>query len=56
MSDRVFTVEQLAERWACSIWAIYPLLEAGKLKGFRVGRVWRISGNAVENYEKGESK
>ena len=55
MSDRVFTVEQLAERWACSIWAIYPLLYSGELKGFRVGRVWRISGTAVEEFEKGEN-
>lgn len=28
----------------------YDLLNSGKLKGFRVGRSWRITGDALEEF------
>lgn len=30
--------------------AAYDLLNSGKLKGFRVGRSWRITGDALEEF------
>lgn len=36
------TVEQLAQRWSCSHNLIYGMLNAGKLGGIRLGRLWRI--------------
>lgn len=55
MSDRIFTVEELAARWGCNTSTVYFMLERGKLRGFKVGREWRISGTAIETYEKGEN-
>lgn len=41
----------LAQRWGCSTTLIYDLLNAGTLKGFRLGKLWRIPADAVEEYE-----
>jgi len=37
MSDRPFTVADLADRWACSRRHIYNLIERGELKVFHAG-------------------
>lgn len=29
---------------------LYGLLQSGKLKGFRVGRKWRIPGKSIQDY------
>ena len=50
----VYTPEELAERWRVSPVTVRRALMAGTLKGFQVGRQWRIPEEAVEKYEKGE--
>lgn len=42
---------QIAKRWGCSSTLIYDLLAAGKLRGFRLGKLWRVSADEVERYE-----
>lgn len=49
----VYTVEELAERWAVSPKAIYGMINSGKLVALRVGRVLRISRSHVEAMERG---
>ena len=48
---KVYTVPELAELWRCSPDIVYDLLRTGRLKGFRLGRVWRISDEARLAYE-----
>lgn len=43
----------LAERWGCSTTLIYDLLAAGSLRGFKLGKLWRVPVSAVEEYESG---
>ena len=50
----IYTPEELASRWRVSPDTVYRALLAGTLKGFKVGRQWRIREEAVEKYEKGE--
>ena len=50
---QILTPEELAERWRVSPKTIYRSLSAGKIKGFQVGKQWRIPLEAVENFEKG---
>ena len=52
--NNILTPEELAERWRVSPDTIYRSLQSGKLKGFQVGRQWRITLEAVEKHEKGE--
>ena len=54
MSDEVYTVTELTKRWKCSRDIIQDLLADGRLKGFKVGRNWRISLAEIERYERGE--
>lgn len=54
MTNEVYTIPELAERWKCSKDILYDLLTSKRLKGFKVGGVWRISAAAVERYERGE--
>ena len=52
--DTILTPEELAKRWRVAPKTIYRSLSAGVLKGFQVGKQWRIPLEAVEQYEKGE--
>lgn len=52
LGEKPYTVEALAERWSISEWTIYNMLNAGRLRGFRLGsRMWRISAEEVARYE-----
>ena len=46
-----YTPQEVADLWKCSTATIYELLRRGKLVGFKVGRDWRITGEAVLAYE-----
>lgn len=46
----VLTVDEACEALRIGNNAIYELLNSGKLKGFRNGRVWRIPKIAVQEY------
>ncbi|MBX7488847.1 helix-turn-helix domain-containing protein [Qipengyuania sp. GH25] len=48
---RPYSPATLAARWECSTTLIYDLLNAGTLKGFRIGKLWRIPTDAIEEYE-----
>jgi excisionase family DNA binding protein len=38
----VYTPEQLAEQWGVTRYTVLTYLRTGKLKGFKIGRFWRI--------------
>ena len=46
----ILTVEEAAEALRVGYNALYELLNSGKLKGFRNGRVWRIPKQAIQEY------
>ena len=49
--DKVYTVEQVAKRWGVSGNAVYKLLRTGELQGFKPGRDWRITEEALRAFE-----
>lgn len=51
MSNEYFTVASLAEHWGCSTETVYSLLKSGKLRGFKLGKDWRITDEARIEYE-----
>jgi excisionase family DNA binding protein len=42
MEERLLTPEQVAERLQISRLTVMGYLRAGKLKGVKVGRLWRV--------------
>ena len=46
----ILTVEEACEAPRMGDNAMYDLLNSGKLKGFRNGRVWRIPKLAIKEY------
>ena len=46
----ILTVEEACEALRIGYNALYELLNNGKLKGFRNGRVWRIPKQAIQEY------
>ena len=42
MNDQALTPAQVAERLQVSLFTVQRWLRQGKLKGFKVGRLWRI--------------
>jgi excisionase family DNA binding protein len=52
---RVFTPDQIAERWGVSANTVRALIKSGKLRGFRLGRLFRVPAEAVEEFEKGSA-
>ncbi len=49
-SDTLITVEELCEKLLIGRNAAYSLLASGKLKGFRIGRIWKIPKESVSEY------
>lgn len=49
--EPVFTPQQIAERWNCSLGVIRTLIRSGKLNAFRVGRLLRVSERNVILFE-----
>ena len=50
--ETYYTPQTLAEKWGCSKDLVYDLLRSGKLRGFKLGRDWRISDEARLEYER----
>lgn len=48
--DDVLTVEEACEALKIGFNAMYELLNTGKIKGYRNGRVWRIPKAALVEY------
>ena len=46
----ILTAEEACEALRIGYNALYELLNSGKLKGFRNGRVWRTPKQAVREY------
>ncbi len=48
---RPYTAESLADHWGVSATSIRNLCQSGRLPHFRVGRLYRITAQTVEDYE-----
>lgn len=51
MNPGYHTVASLAELWGCSTDMVYSLLKDGRLRGFKLGKDWRITDEARIEYE-----
>jgi excisionase family DNA binding protein len=55
MTDqKLLSPEQVAERLQISRWTVMDYLRAGKLKGHKVGRLWRVKESDIEAFLEGE--
>ena len=48
----LITVEELCEELMIGKNAAYQLLKSGKIKCFRIGRIWKIPRESVDEYIK----
>jgi excisionase family DNA binding protein len=51
MSERPYTPESLGERWEISERQVRRMLASGHIKGFKLGKLWRISAQEVTSVE-----
>ncbi|MGE0542429.1 MAG: helix-turn-helix domain-containing protein [Dehalococcoidia bacterium] len=51
---KAYTIEEVAEVLQVNPRTINRMLDRGELKGFKVGRLWRISQEALDAYMRGE--
>ena len=49
-SASLMTVEELCEELMIGRNAAYHLLISGKLRGFRIGRIWKIPRESIAEY------
>ena len=54
--DDILTVEEACEPLKICYNAMYELLNTGKLRGYRNGRVWRIPKTALVEYVRDKAK
>ena len=54
--DDLLTTEEAREALKVGKNALYELLAAGELKGYRNGRVWRIPKQAVEEFIRSQAR
>lgn len=50
MVEKAITPVQAAERLQVSVFTVQEWLRQGKLKGFKVGRLWRIREADLDNF------
>lgn len=53
-TKKLYTVNDIAERWGITTKTVTQMLRAGKLRAFRAGREWRVTQEALDAYERGE--
>lgn len=53
MSDRLFTAEQLAERWQVPKSHVYRLTRDGAIPAVKLGRYYRYRLDQIERFEVG---
>lgn len=46
----LYSVEEAASILQLGLSSTYALLKTGKLKGFKIGKVWKISRLAIQDY------
>ena len=49
---RCFTVEEIAGRWSVSKAHVRRIIARGELQSFRMGRVVRVTPDALDRFEK----
>jgi excisionase family DNA binding protein len=49
--DKIFTPEELADRWGCCPNTVRNAINEGRLRAFRVGRLLRVPAAAVDEFE-----
>lgn len=52
----LITIDELCELLMIGRNAAYKLLTSGKIKSFRIGRVWKIPRNSLSDYIREQSK
>ncbi len=55
-SESLITVEELCEELMIGRNAAYNLLASKQIKGFRIGRIWKIPRESIRQYIKEQSK
>ena len=55
-SNSLITLDELCSELMIGRNAAYRLLSTGKLKGFRIGRIWKIPRSGVEEYIREQGK
>ena len=49
-SETLMTIEDVCEELMVGRNAVYQLLDSKKLKGFRIGRIWKIPRTSIGEY------
>lgn len=55
-SESLVTIEDLCEELMIGRNAAYSLLASNQIKGFRIGRIWKIPRESIRQYIREQSK
>ena len=50
------TIQDVADRWACSTDLVRRLLRTGELPGMKIGNIWRVAVATLEQFEANRTK
>jgi excisionase family DNA binding protein len=50
LEDRLFSVEETAERLGVSKYTVSDWIKAGRLKGFKIGKFWRVKESDLQAF------
>jgi excisionase family DNA binding protein len=51
MNDKIYTLQELAKRWSCSMSVMYDMVRSHKITAFQVGKQYRVRADEVARYE-----
>ena len=55
MEEKIYTIEELAQRWGVHYNTVYRLIQSQRLKAFKVGSNVRITAAEVHRFENNRS-
>lgn len=50
-TDKIYTASEVADKLKVNKETVMRKLRKGELKGFKVGRLWRITAESLEEYK-----
>ena len=51
MDTTIYTPRQIADRWYICYQTVLRMIHEGELRAFRVGHEWRVTAEALNEYE-----
>jgi excisionase family DNA binding protein len=51
LDKQIYSIRDISKRWGCHYTTVMRLVNIGVVRGFQVGRTWKITAEALKEFE-----